>query len=76
MLCSQDLNKSMVVVLCGMREAFPYIVAILLIGFAVWFAVGSPLRLNSGGWPGQRAIPLQSKKPQAFSLCGSPGSKI
>jgi hypothetical protein len=29
-----------------MRQAFPYIVAIILIGFAVWFAVGSPLRLK------------------------------
>jgi hypothetical protein len=26
-----------------MRQAIPYIVTIILIGLAVWFAVGSPL---------------------------------
>jgi hypothetical protein len=26
-----------------MRQAFPYIVAIILIGFALWFALGSSL---------------------------------
>jgi hypothetical protein len=27
-----------------MRTAMPYVVALILIGFAIWFAVGNPLQ--------------------------------